>query len=219
MAPLDNNADVGHSEVMATGFVLGVDLDGVVGDFYGFMRNVAAEWLGKPVEELTTEVSYGLPEWGLKPKQYPDMHRFAVTQRGLFREMEVIESAAPALRRLSDADVHIRIITHRLFIPHFHKEAVQQTIEWLDNYGVPYRDLCFTSEKVAVGADLYIEDTPSNVEALREVAETIVYTNSTNRKVGDPRANNWDEVEALVLERQARWKAQTGVSAKDVAGH
>jgi 5'(3')-deoxyribonucleotidase len=202
---------------MANRFVLGVDLDGVVGDFYGFMRYVAAEWLGVPVDALTEEVSYGLPEWGLRDsKQYSDMHRFAVTQRGLFRKMQVIDGAAPALRRLSDSDVYIRIITPRLFIAHFHKEAVQQTIEWLDNYGIPYRDLCFTGEKVAVGADLYVEDTPDNVLALREVAETIVFTNSTNREIDGPRADDWEKVEMLVLERKAHW--ETEAASKDVAG-
>lgn len=202
---------------MANRFVLGVDLDGVVADFYGFMRNVAAEWLGVPVDTLTPEVTYGLSEWGITSEQYPDMHRFAVTQRGLFRKMQVIEGAAPGLRRLSDADIHIRIITHRLFIAHFHREAVQQTVDWLDNYGIPYRDLCFTGEKVAVGADLYIEDTPGNVEVLRAVAPTIVFTNSTNRDLPGPRANDWAEVERLVLEERGRWE-QRRESEKEVTG-
>ena len=36
-------------------------------------------------------------------------------------------------------------------------------------------------EKAAVGADLYIEDSPTNVEQLRdEKLDTIVFTNSTN---------------------------------------
>jgi 5'(3')-deoxyribonucleotidase len=200
---------------MANRFVLGVDLDGVVADFYGFMRNVAAEWLGVPVDELTPEVTYGLSEWGITPEQYTDMHRFAVTQRGLFRKMQVIEGAAPALRRLSDADIHI--ITHRLFIAHFHREAVQQTVDWLDNYGIPYRDLCFTGEKVAVGADLYIEDAPGNVDALRAVAPTIVFTNSTNRDLAGPRANDWVQAERLVLEERGRWE-QGREPEKEVTG-
>lgn len=198
-------------------FVFGVDLDGVVGDFYRFMRNVAAEWLGVPVERLTPEVKYGLEAWGITREQYPHMHRFAVTQRGLFRKMQVIDGAAPALRRLSDAEIHIRIITHRLFIPHLHREAVQQTVDWLDNYGIPYRDLCFTGEKVAVGADLYIEDTPHNVEALRVVAPTIVFTNSTNRDLDGPRADDWFEAERLVLEERTQWEARRE-SDKDVTG-
>jgi 5'(3')-deoxyribonucleotidase len=200
-------------------FVLGVDLDGVVGDFYSYMRVVAAEWLGKPVDELPVDVQYGLPEWGLTSETYLDMHRFAVTQRGLFREMRPVDGAAPALRRLSNQDVYIRIITHRLFIAHFHKEAVQQTIEWLDYWGIPYKDLCFTGEKVAVGADLYIEDTPHNVDALRTVKPTIVFTNSTNRDVGGLRADDWEQAEALVLAQKAEWRHNIAATKKAVAGN
>ena len=33
-------------------FVFGVDLDGVVADFYGGLRPIAAEWLGVALESL-----------------------------------------------------------------------------------------------------------------------------------------------------------------------
>lgn len=48
--------------------IIGVDLDGVCSDFYGRMREIAAEWFERDVEELTPDVSYGLPEWGIKSK-------------------------------------------------------------------------------------------------------------------------------------------------------
>lgn len=185
-------------------FVLGVDLDGVCADFYGTLRVLAAEFLGRPLDDLPTEVSYGLPEWGLDSKKYVRLHRWAVTQRNLFKAVTPIPGAGPALRRLSDDGVRIRIITHRLFIPHFHATAISQTVDWLDHHGIPYWDLCFMADKGAVGADLYLEDTPSNVRALRsQDAEVIVFTNSTNRDVEGPRANNWEQVEAQVRERTA----------------
>jgi len=47
-------------------------------------------------------------------------------------------------------------------------------------------------DKAAVGADLYIEDTSHNVEALREDGHSvIVFSNSTNSGVASPRADNW----------------------------
>ena len=125
-------------------FVLGLDLDGVCADFYACMRKVVAELKGTDPESLPLDVSYDLHEWGIKDKDdYERIHRFAVTQRALFGSMTPMSGAVPALRRLSDEGVHIRIITHRLFIPHFHKTAVAQTTEWLDHHGFPYRDLCF----------------------------------------------------------------------------
>jgi hypothetical protein len=53
--------------------VLGVDLDGVCADFYGRMREIAAEWFERQVDELTEDVSYGLPEWGIDPESPSNM--------------------------------------------------------------------------------------------------------------------------------------------------
>jgi len=190
-------------------FVLGVDLDGVVADFYGGIRPIAAEWLGVPIETLTPTPGYGLREWNLESMgTYEDLHRFAVTQRNLFRNLELMPGAAAALRRLSQAGVRIRIITHRLYLKYFHEEAVQQTVAWLEHHGVPYWDLCFMKDKGAVGADLYVEDSPDNVRALRAGRhETIVFENSTNRELAEPRARTWGEVEAAVVAAMVGWGA------------
>jgi 5'(3')-deoxyribonucleotidase len=193
-------------------FVLGVDLDGVVADFYGGIRPIAAEWLGVPIESLTPTPSYGLTEWHLDSMgTYEDLHRFAVTQRNLFRNLQPMQGAAAALRRLSQAGVRIRIITHRLYLKYFHEEAVQQTVAWLEHHGVPYWDLCFMKDKGAVGADLYVEDSPENVCALRAGGHpTIVFENSTNVDLAQPRARSWGEIEGLVLGAVERWRADRG---------
>ena len=183
-------------------FVLGVDLDGTCADFYGGLRPIAAEWLGVPLEALPREVSWDFPEWGIDraPGGYEALHRFAVTQRDLFRTLAPLPGAPMALRRLSDAGVRIRVITHRLFIKYFHQAAVRQTVEWLDSHDIPYWDLCFMRDKGAVGADLYVEDAPGNVETLRrEGHRVIVFTNSTNRLLDGPRADTWDEVYGMVM--------------------
>lgn len=192
-------------------FVLGVDLDGTCADFYSGLRPIAAEWLGVPLETLPPEVSWDFPEWGIDqaPGGYPELHRFAVTQRELFRRLVPMPGAPIALRRLSKAGVRIRIITHRLFIKYFHQVAVQQTIEWLDSHDVPYWDLCFMGDKGAVGADLYVEDAPVHVEKLRADGHpTIVFSNSTNRHLAAPRADTWDEVHRMVMEEKAAWEAR-----------
>jgi 5'(3')-deoxyribonucleotidase len=188
-------------------FVLGVDLDGVCADFYSGLRPIAAEWLGVPESSLPMEVSYGLGEWNLdRAGGYAALHRFAVTQRELFRQLKPIDGAAATLRRISAANVRIRIITHRLFISYSHVETVTQTIEWLEHYAFPYRDLCLMEDKAAVGADMYIEDAPTNIEKLRADGHpTIVFTNATNRHPDGPRANNWADVERLVIEAVAHW--------------
>ncbi|MDR1325412.1 MAG: 5'-nucleotidase [Treponema sp.] len=189
-------------------FILGVDLDGVVGDFYGAMRVIAAEWLNKPLSSLSDDVGYGLDEWGIADYGgYERLHRFAVTQRALFRDMKPIKDAPGVLRKLSNHGIRIRIITHRLFLKYAHKTSITQTVDWLDNYDIPYWDLCFMQDKGAVGAHIYIDDAPANVTELRaHEHKTIVFTNSTNRFLPAPRADSWLEVERLVMAAFEEWR-------------
>ncbi|MDR0706999.1 MAG: 5'-nucleotidase [Treponema sp.] len=192
-------------------FILGVDLDGVVGDFYGAMRRIAAEWLDKPVERLPVEVSFELKEWGIAEYGgYERLHRFAVTQRSLFRDMQPIQDAPAALRKLSTRGIRIRIITHRLYLKYVHKTSITQTVDWLDSWDIPYWDICFMKDKGAVGAHVYIDDSPVNVVQLRKHGcRTIVFTNSTNRHLPGPRADSWQDAERLVLEAQEEWTTGT----------
>ncbi|WP_081914378.1 MULTISPECIES: 5' nucleotidase, NT5C type [Mycobacterium] len=193
-------------------FVLGLDLDGCCADFYGYMREVAAEWTGIALADLTPKVTYGMPEWGLLPDEYDRLHRFAVTQRGLFEKMPPIEGAPQSIRRLGTEGIRIRVITHRLFIRWFHEIAVAQTVRWLDNHAVPYWDLCFMRDKEAVDADLYVEDTPKNICRLVEQRrEVIVFGNSANA-TGLPdseyvvaRVTSWAEAEELIRQRYYSW--------------
>lgn len=185
-------------------FILGLDLDGVVADFYGTIRPLAAEWLGRPLEDLTDSPTYGLHEWGFNGAgaDYKDFHRWAVTERRLFSSLAPIPGAGPVLRRLSDDKVRIRIVTNRLFVSHFHAPAVSQTVEWLDRHGIPYWDLCLMPDKVAVRADVYLEDTPQNISALQQAGtNVIIFENSTNLDVAGVRARNWKEAEDLIRER------------------
>ena len=102
--------------------------------------------------------------------------------------------------RLSDAGVWIRIITHRLYVNWSHATAISDTVEWLDRVRIPYRDICFMGDKPEVGADLYIDDGPHNIEALRDTGNrVIIFDTPYNRHVAGTRARTWKECEQLVL--------------------
>lgn len=118
--------------------------------------------------------------------------------------MDPIEGVADALWRLSDAGIWIRVITHRLYVNWGHADAVADTVSWLDNQRIPYRDLCFLGNKPDVGADVYIDDAPHNIVNLRGAGfEAIVFDQPYNRELVGPRARSWPEVEELVMEMAA----------------
>ena len=170
-------------------YVLGVDLDGVCGDYTDAFRTVVAEELGCGLDDLPLERSWDFTEWGLDSEEFERLHHHAVTKRRILRWMPVIDSAADTLWRLSDAGVWIRIITHRLYVNWSHATAISDTVEWLDRVRIPYRDICFMGDKPEVGADLYIDDGPHNIEALRDTGNrVIIFDTPYNRHVVGTRA-------------------------------
>ena len=173
----------------SSGFILGVDLDGVCGDYTAACADVVIERTGADPASLPLERSWDFREWGLSRRPVRGDAPAAVLEHRIFRTMPPIPGAAETLWRLSDAGVWIRIITHRLYVNWGHAMAVADTVEWLDATGIPYRDLCFLGAKPQVEADCYVEDAPHNVEALRETgSHVIVFDQPYNRGVPGPRA-------------------------------
>ncbi len=180
--------------------VLGVDLDGVCGDYEDALRRSVAARSGRDPADLppqTTMDAYS--EWGLTFERFEEAHRHAVVTDRIFRTMAPLPGVSEALWRLSDAGVWIRIITARLLFNGIHEASAADTAYWLDANDIPYRDLCFINTKPDVGADLYVDDSPRNVVSLREAGRaTIVFDQPYNRHLAGPRAHRWDEMVALV---------------------
>ena len=185
------------------GFVLGVDLDGVCGDYESALRASVASRRGVDPATLPPQARTGtFGEWGLDAEGFREAHRVAVTEDRIFRTMEPYPGVAEVLWRLSDAGVWIRVITHRLLFNGLHEASAADTAVWLDQHDIPYRDLCFIGDKAMVGADVYIDDSPHNIDNLRAAGRTaVVFDQLYNRHLDGPRVHSWAEVEPLVLER------------------
>ena len=184
--------------------ILGVDLDGVCGDYTAAFRPLVAQELNVSESSLPEGRSWDFSEWGLSVDQYQYLHHKAVEDHRMFRSMPVFENTSEVLWRLSDAGVWIRIITHRLYVNWGHAVAVTDTVEWLDQARIPYRDICFLGEKPEVEADIYIEDAPHNVSALRNSGNSvIVFDAPYNQGLEGPRATNWLNCEQIILDLAA----------------
>lgn len=188
-------------------FILGVDLDGVCADYFDMILPIAKEWLG--VDYLPETTDYSFSSWGVDkaPKGYKAMHKFGVVQRDMFTKMKPMAHAPQVLRRLSEKNILIRIVTNRLCIKNHHAEAIIQTVKWLDNYGVPYWDLCFIKDKSTVDADLYIEDAPHNIKKLRGMGRNVLcFRNPTNKSIKEDVAYGWLDVEDKVTHIIDKWR-------------
>ena len=184
--------------------ILGVDLDGVCAGYTTAFRPVVAQELKIPGASLPDERSWDFSEWVLSPKQFQDLHHKAVEDYRMFRSMPVFENASEVLWRLSDAGVWIRIITHRLYVNWGHAIAVTDTVEWLDQARIPYRDICFLGDKPEVEADIYLEDAPHNITSLRSSGNSvIVFDAPYNQEVDGPRATSWLNCEQMILDLAA----------------
>lgn len=186
---------------MSAPFVFGVDLDGVVADYTLGLREIVAEERGVDPEMLPLERSWDFDEWGFGPGDFDRYHRMAVNERRMLATLPMVEGAADALWRLSDAGIWIRVITHRLYTHWGHATAISDTVSWLDTNQIPYRDICFLGAKPEVEADCYIDDAAHNIEGLRAQGNTvIIFDQPYNRHLPEPRAEDWVEVEDLVLQ-------------------
>ncbi|MFA9565167.1 MAG: hypothetical protein ACERLM_10755 [Acidimicrobiales bacterium] len=182
-------------------FIIGVDLDGVCADYAAGLRTVRAAMLGVEVDRLPPAATWNFEEWGLDRAGFEELHRTAVLEHRLFRDLPVIEGAAETLWRLSDAGAWVRVITHRLYQNWGHATAVSDTVSWLDEHDIPYRDLCFLGAKPEVEADVYVDDAPHNVEALRSAGNSvIVFRQPYNADLPGPAASDWGEVAELVVD-------------------
>lgn len=200
---------------MTPPFVLGVDIDGVVADYSsGFRRSVAAA-RGVDPESLPLDRSWGFDEWGFGEGDFNRHHHKAVIEERLFANLPAIAGARDSLWRLSDSGIWIRVITHRLYVNWGHAVAVADTVDWLDAQGIPYRDICFLGDKPEVGADVYVDDAPHNIEALRVAGnEVIVFDQPYNRDFAGPRVRDWGELEPLVMKRFVEFRGPLGVQPK-----
>lgn len=184
--------------------ILGVDLDSVCADYVSAFRWVVARAKGVPPYSLTDNHSWDFTEWGIESREeFLSLHALAVDE-GIFATMPPIEGCSEALWRLSDADVHIRIITHRLGLKGSHGVIAGDTVRWLEKENIPYRDLCFMGDKPQVEADIYVDDAPHNIKALQDAdKDVIIFSQPYNRHMRSRhgmRAFDWQDVEDIVRE-------------------
>jgi 5'(3')-deoxyribonucleotidase len=197
-------------------FVLAVDLDGVCAAYTDSLRPYMAARGRRDAFDLSEPEQFNLVEagWFSDFDDYMNTHRFAV-ERSFFRTMGEMPGMSDALWELSDAEIHIRIVTHRFLTHGDQNLAAVDTIAWLQHrrgdgrVRVPYRDLCFLGAKADASADMHLDDAPHQIESLRHAGEDVlVFDQRYNRHLPGPRACGWSEVVERVLTARDIWYEQ-----------
>lgn len=191
--------------------IIGLDLDNTVYDYTGALRDAIAKQLGVTDMEAHRLAypdphDYGMSNWpnfATDENVFRTFHTKAVEDR-IYRDMPTFPEASEYLWRLSDEGHHIRIITSR-FVKHGQNHrVVTDTGISLDNNDIPYRDIMFTALKVDIFADVYIDDSPKNIQLLKAAGrQVVIYDAPYNRDLEGRRAHNWPEVYAHLKEIEA----------------
>lgn len=176
---------------------VGLDLDGVTAQYVQYLRKYVAKDFGVEEDSIPDPHSYSFYEsgWGFESEEhFRAVHGRAVDE-GMYAALEMYEGASEALWRLSDAGYHIRVITSRFVNHGQNATVVAQTAAWLDSNNIPYRDIVFTGHKTEIEADIYIDDSPSNIRAFEAAGkDVLIFDAPYNQSFVGPRAHNWDDV-------------------------
>lgn len=86
-------------------------------------------------------------DWGLPHGEYRNWFRRAIEDGFMWREGKPRPGSQEALWTLSDAGWWIRVVTRRLVHHAVHRQAIAATVEWLDEWNIPYRSIAFLGEE------------------------------------------------------------------------
>ena len=183
---------------------INVDLDGCVVDFCrGFMQMLQRynprEYANLPYPDSWDWWS----QWGMSQGEWMSWFRRGVGSGEIWRDAPMIKGAREVLWQLSDAEDHLRIVTHRLSWPGLHAMAIKTTVDWLEHHNIPYRDIAFEGSKTEIEADVIIDDKP-DLSWAQEGKINLLFDQPYNRDVetgastGIIRAHGWHGVKLAI---------------------
>ena len=189
-----------------TEFTIGLDLDGTSSGFHRSFRDVLIAhqgWAPTAIPVRTPNV-YSYVEAGIFPCENTFKKAlFAATGHGVYRKAVPYRGFRKAIRSLvDDFGAGIRVITSRP------DDALEDTVYWLENVAkVPFHDVHICHDKTKVKADVYIDDMPAHIAALRGKGRTaVVYHQPYNSRVEGDRLRSWTNA-APMLNSLARVNA------------
>lgn len=197
-------------------YVLNLDLDNSVADYSSAVKGVIMEAHPHLKEsDFPPMIDYCFVEskWPTLAtiSDFQQKHVEGVN-KDFLANLEPYDYAVEALNNLHDAGIHIRVVSHRLFLRGLHQKTVVSTASWLDKVGIPYDELVLGKYKSDFVANALVDDSPSNITSWREtygssdLRPCFVFGQPYNQEFKDLRyyADNWRDMEQLIIGHKQR---------------
>lgn len=180
--------------------IIGIDFDNVLADYTEMMRSIVHKFKGwnHPTPD---EHDWGFTEWGITESEFRAYHALMIeTDRNRNLRPLCIHQIIRVLNyNIKNRGHKICILTARgnwdfFSGPSVKGQVIKDTIDWLHHYNIPYDDICFVEDKRLVNCDLYIDDSPSQIRALKEAGkEVLIFSYHYNSDIEGERISSWSE--------------------------
>lgn len=165
--------------------IIKVDVDGVLRNLVQgicsvyndvFFENVSPE----DITDYDIDLSFPLVEKVLKKK--PRHFFFNERAEDVFRyRSTALDNVKEALELLLEAGHQVVICSWQF--SHTNRVA---TLEWLNDWDIPFSDICFTKDKWLINGDYIIDDNPEFLSDSREKANKLLVSQPYNMKFSAP---------------------------------
>ena len=190
---------------------VGIDLDHVVYPFTDVVAHYVHEATGRPLDELGPSTRWEFyVDWGYSLDEFLRLFAEGVDAGCIFGRGGPLPGAVPALRTLKALGHSLHVVTDRSV----GRCSQASTEAWLAEHHVPYDSVTYTSDKTVVRTEVFIDDRPENVLALREAeCAAFLFTTGRDDQMGfrpDWVVRTWEDFVAQVgaVERRRRMSKQ-----------
>lgn len=181
---------------------IAVDLDGVLYEFVGAIRQYVAEQTGRPLDSLPYATCWDFHEhdWGMSTEEFLTLWAQGVSEGRIFWDLAPDPEGVAVLDAARSAGHELVIVTHRA-VRGVRLEFIEEaTRRWAAEHRVPHdRLIVMQGDKAEVatahGIDLAIDDAPRHhAEYVAGGIEVWLFDQPWNRHVDGDRVHGWREV-------------------------
>ncbi|KKL86676.1 hypothetical protein LCGC14_1942330 [marine sediment metagenome] len=166
--------------------IINVDVDGVLYDFTGAMRNEFVLQMGLAPDSLPDPHEWRLEKvWPVTWAQFHSVMYDGIAQGRVFRRGEMLEDVwtRRSLRHIIDIGWHVRLVTAKTFDDDFiTMQARKNMLDWIYTNEIPHHTISFVdlSGKLSYRADAVVDDKPT-LEWVQRGAENFLYDQPWNQ--------------------------------------